>query len=248
MIAIQPPPLIEVVGAPGVGKSTILQAVATRRPADAPWALDPTYGHGDPWSRLGRLVPRGLYERAHPEFTALLFRALARATLDRPDAEAARMGERTAALRGVFAKLEHAAERVGAGRVLVLDEGFLKHASTLLVERFNEEPFPATLRRPQMPVGYVFAGGPAEQVVARIVGRGKQARAHHGLDPDEMSEITRRSVKYWEWVADRVEAAQVPVLRLDAAHSPEHNAGLVVEFAERLGEAHRVHASASEDG
>lgn len=229
------------VGAPGVGKSTVLDALASQWDATAAWALDPQHPAGGPWGKVGGLVPRGAYERAHPEFAALLFRALARANLEHPDERAARMGERAAALRRVFAKLEHAAERLGSVSVLVLDEGFLKHASALLDERYSGEPLARTLRRPQMPVGYVFADCAAEQAAGRIAGRGKQARSHLGFDPDEVMRLTRRSVDYWRRVADRVEAARLPVLRLDTASSPERNAHRIAGFADEVGAAGQAH-------
>ncbi|QBI20916.1 ATP-binding protein [Egibacter rhizosphaerae] len=227
------PRYVEVLGAPGVGKTTILHACAGARRPDGPWALDPEYASGGPWDGVRGLKPRGRFVRDHPEFAAFLFRALGRAALDRDEPAAARMFERTQALNHVFAKFEHAAERLRPDQVLIVDEAFVKAgAPPLLNHRHSGETLRETLQRPEMGAAYVHVDAEADLIQPRIVERSKRARSHRGLSEQQVVERTRRSLDSWRRAVERIRRAEVPTLVLDAAEPAEANAEALRRFVE----------------
>ena len=203
--------VVELLGAPGTGKSTLVGAldgrtVGGRRLVDVRRLLR-VPRRGLPAGARGRLLARDLTpaERrravaAHAdEWTDLVARIVAARNGPAPDASAGpvRLLHRLYAPGWVVATLElrALAERAPDDVVVLIDEGLAQRATVVCGEDADESSLAAylTLLPPTLvhlhldPVASSDVAAAADLLAARVTGRGRTIDRHAGLDGSELT-------------------------------------------------------------
>lgn len=246
---------IEILGSPGVGKSTVSKCLSELWTPDEGWIPesqllarpDPPPGPNlrTAYRTLRRLLgsrdrqPLAMWPmlsqrfiEQHQAFADLLIRTLATSVMN-SEKDASKAFNRTIHLARTFAKLHCLTERCTA-QLVVLDEGILKHASHL----FLDEGFAPTRNRllddEVMPTSYVLLDAPGATIAERSVSRSKRTSHHEGMDWSALEDYCSRSAAMWRRIATGLLEAGKQVLILDAVRPPQENARKLRLFAQRL--------------
>lgn len=218
------PVVVEMLGPSGVGKSSSLSAAIARRGAEGGWRGSTELGHDKPASREMRRALDDQPELAHD---CLAF-------IDRSRMRPSQKVAAAVMLRATFAEAATVALRQDAMPILH-DELMLHRAMSILPHsREPERDAEVFFGRVPVPAAAVVFTAPAQVIVDRIVGRGREMNVYYGLDIDGVAKIVDAALAVAEQAAVVLAARDVRVVRIEAAQPVEANAERLDELMKEV--------------
>lgn len=238
--------VVEIIGPPGVGKSSIVNSLRNRQKKNSSWVLDRDLlppltmiqrltrvarrRFGLPLPNLLASANRRFVEQ-NQQFVCHLWEAL----------NAARPTENgdldlrfyiVSMLYSKFAKIQLLRES-SRDRTVLIDEGLCKQLSFLANRRANNATLQSLILDPVMPSCFVWIDGPGELIADRVLRRKKLARAHRGLSRAEIVEYSERTRAGWRSFSLLLQEFGKQVFRIDATEDEEVNARIIEDLLER---------------
>jgi len=238
--------VVEIIGPPGVGKSSILNSLRKRQKQNPSWVLDrdllprltmvqrltrvPRRWFGVPLPNLLASAGRRFVEQ-NQQFVCHLWEALNAA---RPTGN----GDLdlrfciVSMLYSKFAKVQILRES-SRNRTVVIDEGLCKQLGFLADRRVNDATLQALILDPVMPGCFVWVDAPGEVIADRVLHRRPVARVHLGLSRAEIVEYSERSRAGWRRFSLLLQEFGKQVHRIDASEDGEINTRIIEDLLER---------------
>lgn len=225
--------VVELFGAPGAGKSSLMHALDGRRVGGRRIIAAP---------RLTRVPRSGLFGRLRPRALAPAERRAA--LLDRRDdwelllacvASSARSSE-TDPIRALYApgwlaatlELRALADRAPDGLIVVIDEGFVQRAPIVCGLPASDDCLTRFLSAVPPPLLHVQLEQDARTLATRLLARDRVLPRHEGLDAAALAASVSEDARLLARCAAGLARAGAPVLTIGRSDSPEALADRVV--------------------
>ena len=232
----EPLKYIEVVGPSGVGKSTVLKCMEKQWSQQKPWVLDIEYEKSGPWSNVYNFKSfqdLDRYVSQHDDFIEVLTKNLKKIMIDDEDVfDGVQFYIRIKDLDYIFRKLNAANIFMDKSKMLIIDEGFVKHARIL--EQRSSINHDEVLAHPSMPAAYIFMFANENVIIDRLIKREKQTYQHRKMTHNQIKQKTAKNIINAEKRLKTISDNGYPVLRLDTQAKPEQNAKNITDFIQGL--------------
>lgn len=238
--------IVEIIGAPGVGKSSILNSLRKRQKKNSLWVLDQDLlprltmvqrltrvsrrWFGLPFPNLLASADRRFVEQ-NQQFVCHLWEAVNTA---RPTGggDLDLRFRKVSMLYSKFAKVQILRES-SQDRTVLIDEGLCKHLGFLGDRRVNDATLQALILDPVMPGCFLWVDAPGEVIADRVLHRRKVATVHRGLSRAKIVEYSKGSRAGWRRFSLLLQEFGKQVHRIDASEDGKINARIIEDLLER---------------
>jgi len=242
--------IVEIVGPPGVGKSTILghldgwpkprawstlRSLRSQRPSlfDRLRVLRQRKGNAKRQANVPHVAPFDRFIEDHPDYVDLVWKHISRYRGPDSSGRDLRFFTATNFFRS-FSKHQELKERPVGGvarpdqrehDIILLDEHLVQKATVLCGPNCDSETIRRVMTPTPKPDGAVFLSATPEIVAHRAWTRSKTARGHEGLTREGLLKRCEHTLLQLNCILDELENQGIPVLRIDTG---ARDAGSVV--------------------